>query len=159
MIIKFPCGISQRAVGIEHWAICCDICDKWVHIGCNNLDNKTYLSLKHSDTAWYCISCLKKEIPFNVLDDKDLEKVYSGKHIVPFTKNKIEKFTEKVNKFLNEVAENEINCSYLDVEELNLKTASKLNKSFSVFHLNISSLPYHFDELEELLKQINLKFA
>ena len=77
---------------------------------------------------------------------------------IPFTKNKIEKFTEKVNKFLNEDAENEINCSYLDVEELNLKTASKLNKSFSVFHLNISSLPYHFDELEELLKQINIKF-
>ena len=30
---------------------------------------------------------------------------------------------------------------------------------FFVLHMNISSLPYHFEELEELLNEINIKFS
>ena len=40
-MIKFPCRICQKAVGKKHKAILFDLCDKWIHIACNNLDKKT----------------------------------------------------------------------------------------------------------------------
>ena len=39
-MIKSPCDISQKTVAKRHKAICCDLCDKWIHIACNNLDKK-----------------------------------------------------------------------------------------------------------------------
>lgn len=51
-----------------------------------------------------------------------------------------------------------VNCKYYDCQELNAITAvSKFN--FSAFHLNISSLSRHFDELNALLSILNLKFS
>ena len=38
----YPCGVCQRAVAETHRAICCNICQKWVHIKCNNLDKNDY---------------------------------------------------------------------------------------------------------------------
>ena len=42
MVVKFPCGICQKAVGKKHKAVCCDLCNEWIHIACNNLNEKTY---------------------------------------------------------------------------------------------------------------------
>ena len=51
-----------------------------------------------------------------------------------------------------------VNCKYYDCQELNAITVvSKFN--FSAFHLNISSLSRHFDELNALLSILNLKFS
>ena len=40
MVVKFPFGICQKTVGMKHNAICCDLCNTWIHIACNNLDKK-----------------------------------------------------------------------------------------------------------------------
>ena len=37
---KFWCGICSKSVANNHNALCCDNCDKWVHIKCNFLDKK-----------------------------------------------------------------------------------------------------------------------
>ena len=39
-MVKFPYGICQKAVAKRHQAVCCDLCDKWIHIACNNLNKK-----------------------------------------------------------------------------------------------------------------------
>ena len=64
MVVKHPCGICQKSVGVKHKAICCDICNRWIHTACNNLDRKTYSKLQESNKNWFCITCIKKEIPF-----------------------------------------------------------------------------------------------
>ena len=46
---------------------------------------------------------------------------------------------------------------YHQVEELP-PLMSDLDNSLSIFHLNISSLPFHFEELYTLLTSNNLKF-
>ena len=34
-------------------AICCDLCSKWIHIKCNNLNDLDHEYLKSKDETWY----------------------------------------------------------------------------------------------------------
>ena len=159
-MVKHPCGICQKAVANTHKAIYCDICNKWIHISCNNLDRKTYIKLQRSNTIWYCISCMKEELPFNATTNQEFAKIYNGKHIIPFTQQKIQNFKVNAIELLKEQSNNIINCSNYDINEINqINDVDKKKSFFSFLHMNISSLPYHFEELEELLNEINIKFS
>ena len=74
---KFPCGVCSKNVNVNHHAICCDICDQWVHIRCNILDDKYYNKMKNNPESdqsmndFYCITCIKNILPFNKLSDSD----------------------------------------------------------------------------------------
>ena len=38
--IKFPCGVCSKSVANNHRTLCCDRCDKLVHMKCNFLNKK-----------------------------------------------------------------------------------------------------------------------
>ena len=46
MPVKFPCKIHKKPVAQNHKAVCCDVCDTWVHIKCNKIKTQTYNILK-----------------------------------------------------------------------------------------------------------------
>ena len=77
MVVKFPCGIYQKAVGKKHNAVCCDLCNECIHIACNNLHKNNYKLLQGSSTKWFCINYTKKEL------------LYSGNHIIPYKVSEI----------------------------------------------------------------------
>ena len=61
---------------------------------------------------------------------------------------------------MNEDPENTSNCKYYDthdLQNLNIETNRK-KSSLSLFHLNISSLPKHIDDLENLLASCKIDF-
>ena len=62
--IKFPCGVCSKSVASNHNALCCDSCDKWVHIKCNFLNKRTYRQLQKDKSPWFCINCIKDQLPF-----------------------------------------------------------------------------------------------
>ena len=160
MVVKFPCGICHKPVGVKHKAICCDLCDKWIHTACNNLDKKTYKNLQESNTSWFCINCVKKELPFTTQTDFQLENIYKGKHIVPFKSSDLENFTDQINMRIRDPTDSnffEQDSLYYDLKEFN-NLNNKFNQ-FSLLHLNISSLQYHFEELNDLLETSNTKFS
>ena len=101
-MVKFRCDICQKAVANRHKAICCDLCDKWIHIACNNLDKKIYINLQSSEIIWFCMLCLKKELPFNSISSQHFEKIFRGAPIVSMSLTKNQGFTENVNDFLKE---------------------------------------------------------
>ena len=45
MVPQFPCLIYKQAVVKNYEAVCCDISNKWVHIGCNNISTYTFRKL------------------------------------------------------------------------------------------------------------------
>ena len=47
---------------------------------------KTYKLLQGSSTKWFCTNSTKEEIPFISQTNQELEKIYSGKHIIPYCK-------------------------------------------------------------------------
>ena len=160
MVVKHPCGICQKSVGVKHKAICCDICNRWIHIACNNLDRKTYSKLQESNKNWFCITCVKKEIPVASQSDNELKNIYSGRHITPFKSKDIESFTAKINNRINKNPEEVSKKSlYYDINEFNNLGTAKKTPQFSLMHLNISSLQYHFEELNDLLETSKTKFS
>ena len=74
------------------------LCNKLIHTGYNNLNKTTYIQIQHSDINWFCMPCLKNELPFNTLTGHELEKVYNGKHILLFT-SKNTMFYKKCKQF------------------------------------------------------------
>ena len=53
-MVKFPCGVCQKEVATKHKAICCDTCNKYVYIGCNNL-TKTTIAGRWFQPSLYCL--------------------------------------------------------------------------------------------------------
>ena len=64
MLVHFPCLKCSRAVAENHKSVQCNICDKWVHIACNNLNIYKYKKLQKDKSPWYCICCLQKKLPY-----------------------------------------------------------------------------------------------
>ena len=67
---KFPCSLCEKLVAINHEPGCCDVCNRWVHIRCNNICKKTWDLIK-DPTPWFCKSCIQKEIPFSNINDTE----------------------------------------------------------------------------------------
>ena len=44
----------------------------------------------------------KKELPFGSQTDQELEKIYSGKHIIPYKVREIKSFTTKINNRISD---------------------------------------------------------
>ena len=153
----------KKAVGKQHNAVCCDLRNEWIHIACNHLDKKTYKLLQGFSTKWFGINCTKKEIPFTSQTNQELEKTYSAKHAIPYKASEIESFTAKINnRISDENDENIIKSFYYDINELNAKlneSQSISKKTFSLMHLNISSVQYHLDELRDPIDKSKTKFS
>ena len=67
-------------------------------------------------------------------------------------------FIENVNEFLQDQSKNLLNCQFHKVSEFNNLILNHKEK-FSLFHSNISSLPYHFQNLSDFLKLLKNNFS
>ena len=139
---KFPCGICKKTVRANHNTVCCDICNKWVHISCNNITRYCYRKLQKDEMPWYCKICLGQAMLFSNLTDHQLEAFMLGKLIT------CPKFIKSNNQlpFQNEDTENIPKNQYLTPN--NLYEIQNTTKSKQLYiHLNISSISYHIDDI------------
>ena len=147
------CSICDKYV---RSGILCDICNRWSHTKCNNLTPTDFNSLKNSEETWFCTSCIMTIFPFN---SKANYNITDNKNI-----SNIKNFFTELNS-INESNDNGVeqenvagmNCKYYDSEEFIEKFSN--SKCFSAFHLNISSLTKHFDELQTLLSLLDVNFS
>ena len=98
---------------------------------------------------------LEKEIHFSNLNDSEFEAFTSGLSIIPKKRLHEPTIFEKINAFTEN---EETNCKHHTIDQLNKRNIAKHSKKLSLMHLNISSLPYHFDEISELLNDLTIKF-
>ena len=162
MTVNYPCKICQKAVAKNHCAIQCDNCNLWVHIKRNKINLQTYKCLQYNySTAWYCLNCSQQIIPFSNITNKLLE-INQGKNI------KFKAITKKpppsehslidhLNRAMDD-PDSPLNCNkYFEPNEMSNLMVDH-SKSLSFFHLNISSLPFHFEEFFTLLSENKLHF-
>ena len=157
---KNHCPVCSRKVATNHRAICCDKCDCWIHIKCNQLDARSYEYLKNSHDNWYCMKCLAEVVPFSALDDENCRLTLQGKnhiphYLTPVPDCQLMSLYEKIKTM--EIDEN-IN-DLIDDDNYD-KTISEMNSvkskpSLSMIHLNIASLPFHIDELDSMINTID----
>ena len=55
------CPFCEKFVKTLDKVICCDLCIKWIHIRCNDLDHEY---LKNNNETWYCKTCIQEILPF-----------------------------------------------------------------------------------------------
>ena len=89
MTPKCPCGICAKHVEKNHNAVCCDICNLWVHIKCNNITKFCYRKLQNSQDPWYCKKCIKQILPFSELTESHLNRV-AKRNLIPSPKKTIQ---------------------------------------------------------------------
>ena len=123
-MVKFPCSICEKPVAISHEAVCCDVCNRWVHIRCNNICKKTYSDFKKDPIPWFHKSCMQKEIPFSNINDTEYT------HLIKDSKIKPKKITkETIFEELNLFSENEnIKCKQYTTEQFKENGFDKHNQ-------------------------------
>ena len=66
-------------------------------------------------------------------------------------------FYQKYKQFSKIQANNKIHCLYYEIPDFNKMVEAHAN-SFSLLHLNISSLPYYLEEFDVLFNSLQTKF-
>ena len=166
---KFPCNICQRNIRENGKAVCCDICDNWVHIRCNSISASKYLELCDEDNneSFFCIKCFNDALPIGHQNDT----VFNQTAILGLNSSNLDnlefnisKKEKKMMKFLsktifesNDPGIQNSHCKYYSTDQFCAKNFDA-NKHFSVFHLNIHSLQYHKNDLEILLDSLKVEF-
>ena len=146
MVVKYPCRVCSKPVCKNHKAMQCDMCNKWVHMKCNLIDNKTYQKLQDYKHDWYCIDCTSDILPFSKVETPIRN---SGRYL----SHKELEIIEELNNAIDQ-PDSFSTCKYFTPEEMQ---TIDLSNQLSVFHLNISSLSYHFDEFNTFLNSNKLK--
>ena len=106
---------------------------------------------------WYYKNCIKDIAPFSNLTDIELEKLINGKTLIPKKLNENhESFFDQVNC----IAENDdvTDYKYYYIKKFKRLKLHENNETFSLLHMNISSLPYHFDNFQQLLLNLKIDF-
>ena len=139
---NFPCGVCSKTVANNNNALCCDGCDKWVHTKFNFLDNMTYKKLQKGNSPWFCLNCIKDQLPF-----QSQISINQNSHFVTLDKHSTLKDLLENLEFKEECP---ISKCYTS-SEFNHLSQDNLN---IFIHLNISSLSYYIDELNLLLSEM-----
>ena len=179
MVIQNPCGVCKRSVHGNHRYLICNICQLRVHIGCNFIPVSVYKELKlqnNTDTTenidninFNCSSCFNEALPFGHENDNAFYSTnYLGlnhsSNIENFeitldktTKTQIKQISQLILENTDPENENSGFCKYYSVEQFKKRKFNHKN-NFSIFHLNIASLQYHFEDFQILLSTLDHEF-
>ena len=163
---KFLCRICIKNVHDKDKVVQCDLCERWIHIKCNNLNYLDYRHLQNCDESGHCIECCSRIFPFsslsinkeflacctnttdtNIIQWKDLENDHASSLSLKPSSN----LELLVNQFSNATPGNSndpekiSSTKYYDIEEMHNIEIPHNNKSLSLFHINACSLKKNFD--------------
>ena len=73
---EHPCNVCTLKVEGSDKAVCCNICDQWVHVACDpGIKESTYDDMVANPTSalWYCSECSHFDPPRNVFNSPALK--------------------------------------------------------------------------------------
>ena len=128
----YPCTVCKKVFLNQHKAICCDHCNQWVHIKCNDLNDLDYNLLKSKNEFWYCILCTSEILPFCTVNS-----------VRPLSEGNLNKpigalinLMNQLNNFTDEEKENELklpNCRYREIDYFKSFPRTSKGKHYSFF--------------------------
>ena len=146
MVVQFPCSICNKCVRKTDRSICCDICDKWVHIKCNSITPARYNKLledPENTESFFCISCIRSNLPFGSESNDSLKlTVLKGLNVHSSIDNVDFNISRTENKIIKQISnliientdpenENSDFCKYYSVDQFCGKKINSANKFFS----------------------------
>ena len=151
------CPFCEKIIKSCDKAICCDLCSKWIHIKCNNLNDLDYEYLKSNDETWYCKTCIHEILPFcnKKINPNKINLGNAGTG--PNLKNllcQLNNLSEKENNDNEKLP----NCKHRDKSYFSNLDVELKSRCLSFFPLNINSLSKIFDNLNHLINKLKLEF-
>ena len=153
------CLFCEKFVKTRDNAIYCDLCSKWIHIKCSNLNGLDYEYLKRNNETWYCETCIYEILPFcnkKIKPDKiNIDKFGIGPNLTNLL-CQLNNLSEKENND----NENMTNCKYRDKSYFSNPYVKLL---MSVYRIMSSNKP-QLNQLQEglcyiLIRNILIKFV
>lgn len=179
MVIQNPCGVCKRSVNKNHRYIICNICSLRIHIRCNFIPISLYDDHKaqrdnpnspdNDKIVFHCCTCLNDALPFGGINTNVFHSTNSlglNHHsnlenleitLDKTTQQQIKQISQLILESTDPDNVNTTFCKYYSVEEF-IKRKHKKRNNFSIFHLNIASLQYHFEDLKILLSSLEHDF-
>ena len=118
--------------------------------------------LQNDEAKWFCIECSKKTFAFSSLNKVEFFCTSQGKKLKFLTKTK-KRLTNEV-KLINQLND-AMNSSYLpnpstyySIDKFNESFKSNSLNGTNLLHLNISFLPYNYEQLHTLLADTDINF-
>ena len=150
----YSCAVCKKSVLNQHKAICCDHCNQWVHIKCNDLNDIDYNLRKSKNEFCYFILCTSEILPFCINSAISLPKGSLNKPTVALIN-----LINQLNNFFDDKKENQLklpNCKYRDIDYFQKLSKNFKRKTLSFFRINVSSLTKNFDDFNILLNDLNV---
>ena len=72
MVLKV-CGICDKNIRGNAKSVCCNYCNKWIHLKCNSISNNKYNELQ-DNKSFFCIRCFNNELPFGFESDESFSR-------------------------------------------------------------------------------------
>ena len=152
------CYTCENLIKNSDKTVCCDHCNNWIHIKCNNLNHLDYEFLKTNNSDWFYKLRTAEMLTFcsnsNKSDNRNMKHVkYDDDLLI---------LLEQLNNFFSKEKTNDNNNSFLpscksrDIEYSSDFDKSLKNNGLSLFHLSVCSFSKNFDQLHNLLTQLNL---
>ena len=115
----------------------CDLCIKWIHIRCSNLNDLNYEYLKTNDETWHCKTCIQEILPFyNMQINRNKINLIKLKSNLKNLLCQLNNLSEKKNIDNERLS----NCKYRDISYFSNLDVELKSKCLSFFNLNINSL-------------------
>ena len=126
MTEQYPCGVCKLEINDSDDAVQCDLCDKWNHINCVEINKQKYEKLKKDLLPWYCPACMS-EIPFSQMNNKEVKNLLYPTNTLQQPPQIIKKSNKEIKdlmahfKQVNDLldpSENLTSCDYYDVNDI-----------------------------------------
>lgn len=179
------CNRCKRRVLSHAASLVCDCCKRKTHLNCLAYVNKSdSIYVNRTSLIWFCVNCIQSALPFNHIVDDDefiqalseawfiepllpIENIYGqNKSFVPFELNVNDNLpiydVDPDIQFYQSVCNNSLNnCDYYQEDSFNRKIDNlKIGPgSFSMFHVNIRSIPKNLNNLLCYLETLSHKFT
>ena len=178
------CPICEKNVLQHEKILFCSCCCKYTHRNCSGLSKAQYEYVRF-DTSWYCKKCIEEIFPFNHIDDeciflRAISEISVNSDIIvryhseckifnPFEINEDDSNILEYHGdldpdkcFFNQHSHSLLEaCNYQTEQTFNNYVSRKgiSNNNFSLFHLNIRSVPANLSSLLSDMENLDHRFS
>ena len=164
---RCPCAICDKLIRSNGRKLKCSLYNLCYHLNFTCLTLADYKYFKSSTLGWTCQICCQSTFTFHSIDDKELVKLsYNSNLSWLCSKNSVNAILEDLPVL--QTTPNIGNIPHLSNSDPESNTPSKVNfnyeisscsnKAFSLLNCNIRSIQANFDNLMQLLNDLNYPF-
>ena len=161
---KLYCSVCTKLCEDEidsEASILCDCCKQWVHFGCSKLDTRQFNKLGKSRDPYFCMNCIKDNLPFTKLPNYDIFENQVGRSFdqCSLSDNNCKLCTEcniecdicSSCPDMHRVCDECLNCELLSLDSYIKFMNDQKDNELSFLHFNIISLSANLQKIKELL--------